>query len=110
MADRYSPTDQRSMRERMLAGDLYIADDPQLAHDNLRAMRLLERFNQSAAAEPAERRRLLGELQVERDLRQRLRRFDRRRGVRRRQQHRRRRLLARLQDRAPLRRRPPRPG
>jgi maltose O-acetyltransferase len=62
MADRHSPTGQRSMRERMLAGDLYIADDPQLAHDNLRAMRLLERFNQSAADQPAERRRLLGEL------------------------------------------------
>lgn len=62
MADRHSLTDQRSMRERMLAGDLYIADDPQLAHDNLRAMRLMERFNQSAADEPAERRRLLGEL------------------------------------------------
>jgi hypothetical protein len=28
--------DGRSMRERMLAGDLYIADDPQLARDSRR--------------------------------------------------------------------------
>jgi maltose O-acetyltransferase len=37
--------DQRSMRERMLAGDLYIADDPQLAADSRRAMALMYRFN-----------------------------------------------------------------
>lgn len=28
----------------MLAGDLYIADDPELAQDSLRAMALMERF------------------------------------------------------------------
>jgi maltose O-acetyltransferase len=56
------PTDQRSMRERMLAGDLYIADDPQLTADHLRAMRLLEQFNHSAADAPLERERLLREL------------------------------------------------
>ncbi|MEV0808864.1 maltose acetyltransferase domain-containing protein [Micromonospora sp. NPDC050200] len=28
-------SDGHSMRERMLAGDLYIADDPQLAEHNL---------------------------------------------------------------------------
>lgn len=33
------------MRERMLAGDLYIADDPQLAADSRRAMALMHRFN-----------------------------------------------------------------
>ncbi|MGD2049551.1 MAG: sugar O-acetyltransferase [Chloroflexota bacterium] len=37
--------DERSMRERMLAGDLYIADDPQLAADSRRAMALMHRFN-----------------------------------------------------------------
>jgi maltose O-acetyltransferase len=56
------PFDQRSMRDRMLAGDLYIADDPQLAADNLRAMRLMERFNLSPAEAPEERQRLLQQL------------------------------------------------
>ena len=50
------------MREGMLAGDLYIADDPQLAVDRLRAMRLLEQFNRSAADASEERQRLLREL------------------------------------------------
>ncbi len=35
----------------MLAGDLYIADDPELARDNLWAMALMERFNGSSAAD-----------------------------------------------------------
>lgn len=56
------PSDQRSMRERMLAGDLYIADDVELAADHLRTMRLLEQFNRSAADAPEERQRLLREL------------------------------------------------
>lgn len=34
--------DGRTQRERMLAGDLYIADDPQLAAESRRAMRLTE--------------------------------------------------------------------
>jgi maltose O-acetyltransferase len=46
----------------MLAGDLYIADDPELARDSLRAMALMERFNGSPASDPDARRRLLGEL------------------------------------------------
>ena len=46
----------------MLAGDLYIADDPELARDNLRAMALMERFNGSFAADPGLRRRLLNDL------------------------------------------------
>ncbi len=50
------------MRERMLAGELYIADDPILGEDNLRAMTLMEAFNRSPASDPAERRRLLTEL------------------------------------------------
>lgn len=33
------------MRERMLAGDLYIADDPELAAESRRAMALMHRFN-----------------------------------------------------------------
>lgn len=51
--------DQRSQRERMLAGDPYIADDPQLAEDHRRAMRLMEEFNRSPADAPEERRRIL---------------------------------------------------
>jgi len=46
----------------MLAGDLYIADDPVLAQESLRAMSLVERFNGSSAAEPGLRRELLEEL------------------------------------------------
>jgi maltose O-acetyltransferase len=50
------------MHERMLAGELYIADDRRITADHLRAMRLMEQFNQSSAAAPEERERLLREL------------------------------------------------
>ena len=46
----------------MLAGDLYIADDPELTRDYLRAMALMEKFNGSSAADPGLRRRLLEDL------------------------------------------------
>lgn len=46
----------------MLAGDLYIADDPELTRDYLRAMALMERFNGSSAADPDLRRHLLEDL------------------------------------------------
>jgi maltose O-acetyltransferase len=46
----------------MLAGDLYIADDPELAAEALRAARLLDEYNRSAADDAAARRRLLVEL------------------------------------------------
>ncbi len=39
-------SDFRSQRERMLAGELYIADDPELARDNLLAMALMEKRQQ----------------------------------------------------------------
>ncbi|MEV6600895.1 sugar O-acetyltransferase [Actinoplanes sp. NPDC051346] len=54
--------DRRSMRERMLAGDLYLADDPELAEENLRAMEVMDAFNATPAREPERRRRLLTEL------------------------------------------------
>jgi maltose O-acetyltransferase len=54
--------DAPSMHDRMLAGDLYIADDPLIRTEHLRAMHLVEQFNQSSAADPVERRRLLTEL------------------------------------------------
>lgn len=51
-----------SQKERMLAGELYIADDPELAADALRAATLMERFNASTAGDPEQRREILGEL------------------------------------------------
>jgi maltose O-acetyltransferase len=54
--------DDRTQRQRMLDGDLYIADDPELAADSLRARRLQDRFNRTLADDADERRRLLEEL------------------------------------------------
>ena len=54
--------DGRSNRERMLAGDLYIADDPELAAEAQRAADLIYRFNNSDPADPEARRALLREL------------------------------------------------
>jgi len=57
------PTDDgRTQRQRMLAGHLYRADDPQLAADARRARRLLEQFNRAAYDQDGERQRVLGEL------------------------------------------------
>ena len=56
------PDDGRTQRERMLAGDLYVADDPQLAAESLRARRLMEVFNGSPADDAAGRRAILTEL------------------------------------------------
>lgn len=49
-------------KQRMLAGELYIADDPELAEDHLRAMTLQEAFNASSAADSEGRAALLKEL------------------------------------------------
>ncbi|MFE2021156.1 sugar O-acetyltransferase [Streptomyces sp. NPDC059499] len=46
----------------MLAGEPYIADDPELAADALRAAVLSERFNSAPAADPEARRAALAEL------------------------------------------------
>jgi maltose O-acetyltransferase len=56
------PAGEQTMRERMLAGELYLADDPVLAEEQAGAARLLDRFNQSGADDGAERRGLLLEL------------------------------------------------
>lgn len=65
MTDHFAD-DPRSNRERMLAGDLYIADDPQSAVIAQRAARLLEEYRlQVIAADPAARdtlRSVLGTL------------------------------------------------
>jgi maltose O-acetyltransferase len=54
------------MRERMLAGERYLADDPEIIADLDRAARLTERFNTSSAEDPEGRlaalRELLGSL------------------------------------------------
>lgn len=50
------------MKRRMLDGELYLADDPQLVADRARAQGLLERYNATGHAEPELRDRLLREL------------------------------------------------
>ncbi|GIJ71751.1 maltose acetyltransferase domain-containing protein [Virgisporangium ochraceum] len=49
--------DGRSMRERMLAGDPYLADDPELGELHLRAMDLVAAYNPCSARDPREQRR-----------------------------------------------------
>ncbi|WP_329014429.1 sugar O-acetyltransferase [Micromonospora rifamycinica] len=51
-----------SMRERMLAGEPYRADDPEITADLHRAARLTERFNRSSADDPDGRLAALREL------------------------------------------------
>lgn len=60
--DAASTPDGRSQRERMLAGDLYIADDPELAVEMLRAAQLTRLFNSSDPADPLARMAILREL------------------------------------------------
>jgi maltose O-acetyltransferase len=54
--------DSRTQRERMLAGDLYIADDRELARQSLRAAALTKEYNESSPSDRAARRRILEEL------------------------------------------------
>jgi maltose O-acetyltransferase len=54
--------DGRGQRDRMLAGELYIADDPQLAAESLRALTLTGQFNNSDPADCQARLALLREL------------------------------------------------
>jgi maltose O-acetyltransferase len=51
-----------SMKQRMLRGELYIADDPDLWADQTRAQELLDRYNRTRHGEQDERDRLLREL------------------------------------------------
>lgn len=61
-----TPQDPRSQRERMLAGDLYVADDPDLVTAMQRAARLAARYLQEWLAQDssagATLRELLGEV------------------------------------------------
>ncbi len=54
--------DERSEKEKMLAGELYRAVGPELAADNLRADRLLRAYNATGADEAERRSAILGEL------------------------------------------------
>ncbi|MFD6881290.1 MULTISPECIES: sugar O-acetyltransferase [unclassified Rhodococcus (in: high G+C Gram-positive bacteria)] len=49
-------------KQRMLAGELYIADDPELVADASRAAELSEKFNSSSVTDPAARRAILAAL------------------------------------------------
>ena len=51
-----------AMKERMMRGELYVADDPDLAADHARAQRILDRYNATGHDEQAERDALLREL------------------------------------------------
>jgi len=48
-----------SMKERMLRGELYVADDPELRADHARAQELLDRYNRTGHRAQRERDRLL---------------------------------------------------
>ncbi|MCO7221391.1 sugar O-acetyltransferase [Klenkia sp. PcliD-1-E] len=48
-------TDERTMRDRMLAGEEYVADDPDLARENARAQALTHAYN---TTDPTDRDRL----------------------------------------------------
>lgn len=62
MAHDYFADDPRTNRERMLAGDLYIADDPENARLAQRALRLADAYHRASVAEDAGARSLLAEL------------------------------------------------
>jgi len=50
-----------TQKERMLAGQLYVADDPELVADAARAAAWLDRYNRASTATAAERHALLVE-------------------------------------------------
>jgi maltose O-acetyltransferase len=51
-----------SMRERMLAGELYLASDPEIGAEDLRCQALVERYNATSADDPVSRTGLLRKL------------------------------------------------
>ncbi len=61
MDDRFRP-DGRAHRDRMLAGDFYLADDPDLVRERGRAADLTRLFNQTASDDGAEREEILRKL------------------------------------------------
>src|SRR5690242_7835068 len=55
-------TSYKSEKQKMLAGELYIAADPELVRERERARRLTRLFNQTVETDYAERLALLNEL------------------------------------------------
>lgn len=62
MPSDYFADDPRSNLERMLAGDLYIADDPEIAKRQRRAMRLAVRYQAAYLEDAVGSRPILAEL------------------------------------------------
>lgn len=58
----YFAADPRSQHERMLAGDLYIADDPEIEHLTRRAMQLADAYHRTSIADESAARLILKEL------------------------------------------------
>ena len=54
--------DSRTMRERMLAGDLYIADDPEIGEQSAAALDLMAAYNATSVRQAPLRRQLLEQL------------------------------------------------
>lgn len=61
MTDHFA-CDPRTQRERMLAGDLYLADDPELERDARRAVRLAADYADAYPRDPDAARAILAEL------------------------------------------------
>jgi maltose O-acetyltransferase len=57
--------DGRTMRERMLAGDLYLADDPEVEEESLAARDLMDAYNATTGRQRPLRRMLLERLLAE---------------------------------------------
>ncbi|WP_328890417.1 sugar O-acetyltransferase [Streptomyces sp. NBC_00316] len=62
MSTDYFADDPRTNLERMLAGDLYIADDPEIARRQRRAMQLAARYQTAFPEDPVKARAILEEL------------------------------------------------
>lgn len=52
----------KTEKQKMLAGELYLASDPELAAESLRAARLVQRYSQTAAGDREQRTQILQEL------------------------------------------------
>ena len=62
MPNSLPPDDNRRQFERMRAGDLYRADDPEITEAHHRAVRLVDRYNHSSVDDARARRRILVDL------------------------------------------------
>jgi maltose O-acetyltransferase len=71
MTEPTGESDARTQRERMLAGDLYFADDPELVAESHRAQSLQDKFNRAVTRTERQRilRQLLGSLGPDSEIR-----------------------------------------